>query len=282
MTGTAPVPVPAAAEEQRARENFARQRRSLAWQRLLLGVGVPLGLALVWELLARTGAVDARFFPPPSRIFAALLAVIASAQERAAVLSDVAITLVRLVTGYVLGSVAGVAIGMMMALNRTFRFGIGPMIYGTFPLPKVALFPLLIVIFGLGEGSKTALVTLGAFYMACINTAAGVLYANPIFADVARAFRVPARTRWFCIVIPAALPAIITGLKLGLGQSLILIVSAEFVAADEGLGHYIWNSWQVLDVSRLFVGLIIVGEIGGIAAMLGDLAERRLIPWAGR
>lgn len=76
------------------------------------------------------------------------------------------------------------------------------------------------------------------------------------------------------------MPAIVTGLKLGLGQALILVVSAEFVSSDDGIGHYIWDSWQVLAIPRMFVGLAVVTCIGGVAVLLGSIAERRLVPWA--
>jgi ABC-type nitrate/sulfonate/bicarbonate transport system permease component len=116
--------------------------------------------------------------------------------------------------------------------------------------------------------------------MTCINSLSGVQYANPIYHDVAKAFRIPAATRWFRIIIPSALPAIVTGLKLGIGQALILVVSAEFVSSNNGLGYFIWNSWQVLDISRMFMGLVIVSVIGGIAVIGGNALERFLIPWA--
>jgi NitT/TauT family transport system permease protein len=166
-----------------------------------------------------------------------------------------------------------------MGLSTTVRFCLGPLVTATFPTPKLAIFPLLIVIFGLGDASKIALITLGVFYMTCLSTVSGVLYSNPLHRDVARAFRIPAWTRWSRIVVPAALPSIVTGLKLGLGQALILVVSAEFVAAQEGLGHFIWDSWQVLDVSRMFMGLFVVAITGGGAVLLGEMMERRLTPW---
>ena len=87
-------------------------------------------------------------------------------------------------------------------------------------------------------------------------------------------------TGWLHVVLPSAMPAIVTGLKLGLGQALILVVSAEFVSADDEIGHYIWDSWQVLAIPRMFVGLVAVTAIGGIAVLLGTVAERRLVPWA--
>jgi NitT/TauT family transport system permease protein len=89
-------------------------------------------------------------------------------------------------------------------------------------------------------------------------------------------------TRWFRVFIPAAMPSIITGLRLGLGQALILVVAAEFVSADRGMGRFIWDSWQILDISRMFMGLGIVLMFGGTAAVLGNIAEQRLIPWHRR
>ena len=88
--------------------------------------------------------------------------------------------------------------------------------------------------------------------------------------------------RWFRVFIPAAMPSIITGLRLGLGQALVLVVSAEFVSADTGVGRFIWDSWQVLDVPRMFMGLAVVLIFAGAAAVAGGLAETKLIPWNRR
>lgn len=174
----------------------------------------------------------------------------------------------------------GVVTGVTMGLSTNVRYALGPLVNATFPTPKLAIFPLLIVIFGLGDPSKIALITLGVFYMTCLSTLSGVLYSNPLHGDVAQAFKMPAWTRWSRVVVPAALPQIVTGLKLGLGQALILVVSAEFVAAQQGLGQFIWDSWQVLDVSRSFVGLIVVALTGGAAVLIDETVERKLIPWS--
>jgi NitT/TauT family transport system permease protein len=147
-------------------------------------------------------------------------------------------------------------------------------------MPKLAVFPLFIVIFGLGDASKIALVALGVFFMTCMSTLSGVLASNPIHQDVAKAFRFPAWTRWTRVVIPGALPAIVTGLKLGLGQALIVVVSTEMISGDDGMGHFIWESWQVLDIPRMFLGLVIVALSGGAAMLFGDFLERTLTPWA--
>ena len=257
-----------------------RRRRDQTIFRYTLGVLCPLCLLAIWQLLDITGLIDQRFFPPPTRVFANGVGILADAEQRGQLFSDTAITLKRLGAGYFLGAASGVAMGVAMALCAPLRYAFSPVVYGTFPLPKIAIFPLLIALFGIGEGSKMALVTMGVFYMTCINTLSGVLHANPIFRDVITAFRIPRLTSWLHIVIPSAMPAIVTGLKLGLGQALILVVSAEFVSADDGIGHYIWDSWQVLAIPRMFVGLVTVTTIGGVAVLLGGLLERKLVPWS--
>ena len=257
-----------------------RRKRNQSIERVALGIACPLILLAIWQMLDITGVIDQRFFPPPTRVFANGIAILADNEQRGQLLADTAVTLRRLGIGYVLGAASGVAMGMAMALYPPLRFAFSPVVYGTFPMPKIAIFPLLIALFGIGEGSKTALVTMGVFYMTCINTLSGVLYANPIHRDVIKAFHIPRVTGWLHVVLPSAMPAIVTGLKLGLGQALILVVSAEFVSADDGIGHYIWDAWQVLAIPRMFVGLATVTAIGGIAVLLGTLAERRLVPWA--
>jgi ABC-type nitrate/sulfonate/bicarbonate transport system permease component len=110
------------------------------------------------------------------------------------------------------------------------------------------------------------------------HTLSGVLYANPIYRDLAIAYRIPVVTQWRRIMLPSALPSILAGLKLGIGQALILVVSSEFVSASDGIGYYIWNSWQILDIPRMFIGLIVVSIMGGVAIALSNAAERWLIP----
>lgn len=262
-----------------ARRSLQR-RRNQSIVRIALGVACPLVLLAIWQLLDLTGVIDRRFFPPPTRVLTDGIGILSDTGQRGQLLADTLVTLHRLGIGYVLGAFSGVAMGMGMALYAPFRYAFSPVVYGTFPMPKIAIFPLLIALIGIGEGSKIALVIMGVFYMTCINTLSGVLYANPIHRDVVKAFRIPRLTSWVHVVLPSAMPAIITGLKLGLGQALILVVSAEFVSADDGIGHYIWDSWQVLAIPRMFVGLVVVTAIGGIAVLLGSMAERRLVPWA--
>jgi NitT/TauT family transport system permease protein len=254
-----------------------RRRRSL---RVTLGVGFPLSLLLLWEILVWAGAIDGRFFPPPSQIFASSAELLSDATQRAALLRDMGASGMRILIGYTLGAFIGIGTGIAMARVALLRFALGPTIQAIYPMPKLAVFPLFIVIFGLGDGSKIALIALGVFFMTCMSTLSGVMASNPIHQDVAKAFRFPPVTRWTRVVIPGALPAIVTGLKLGLGQALIVVVSTEMISGEDGMGHFIWQSWQVLDIPRMFLGLVIVALSGGAAMLFGDFLERTLTPWA--
>jgi ABC-type nitrate/sulfonate/bicarbonate transport system permease component len=266
----------------RAIAQTLRARRRRRVEQVLYGVGFPLFLLTVWEVLVHLSIIDRRFFPAPTRIIANSASLLSNADERATLFRDIGATYLRLLIGFGFGSIAGILAGLLMALYRPIQFALSPLVYATYPTPKLAIFPLLIVIFGLGDASKNALVMMGVFYMTCINTLGGVLYANPIYNDVATAFKMPMLTRWTRVAIPSAMPAIVSGLKLGLGQALILVVSAEFVSAENGLGAFIWNAWQVLDISRMFLGLVAVAFTGGLALLFGLQLERYLIPWANR
>jgi NitT/TauT family transport system permease protein len=258
---------------------LARRRRRLVLQ-IALGIVTPIVLLSIWELLSRNGLIDKRFFPASSQVLASGFEIVSDARTLRSLGLDVWATLQRLLIGYALGASSGVAFGILMGLYAPVRFSFSPIIFASFPIPKLAYFPLLLIIFGIGDGSKIALITIGVFFMTCINTLSGVMYTNPIYLDMARAFKVPASTRWMRIAMPAALPAIISGLKLAMGNALILVVASEFVSSNNGIGKFIWNSWQILDVAAMFVGLIVIAMIGVAVMLIGNWVERRLIPWA--
>lgn len=281
MTSLSAFGVPSADAEAFVSQTL-RRRRNARFQSIALGVGLPVTLLLLWQFAAMLGWIDRRFFPAPTTIGLSIAEFLASGDNRALLLEHVLATLKRVALGFSLGATAGVTLGVVMGLHTQTRWAVAPMLYGIFPMPKIAIYPLMIVIFGLGDASTSALVTLGVFFMTCINTLSGIRYTNAIYHDVAKAFRFPPATRWFRVFIPAAMPSIITGLRLGLGQALILVVAAEFVSADRGMGRFIWDSWQILDISRMFMGLGIVLLFGGTAAVLGNIAEQRLIPWHRR
>jgi NitT/TauT family transport system permease protein len=260
-------------------QELVRGRQRERRRKLLWGVLTPVALLVVWELASRTGLLDENFFPAPSTVLFESLRYLTDSHLRGELLDNLAASGIRLGVGFVLGSLVGIVVGLLMGLVPVVRYALNAVITATYPLPKLALFPLMIIFFGIGDTSMIALVALGVFFMVCINTVGGVTYSPPIYRDVAQAFELPRTARLLRVTIPAAIPSVISGLRLGFGQALIIVVSTEFVSGQDGIGYVIWNSWQVLNVSAMFVGLTIVGLVGWLGSSVINVLGRRLVPW---
>jgi ABC-type nitrate/sulfonate/bicarbonate transport system permease component len=240
-----------------------------------IGFLSPIGLLLLWEIAGRTGLIDVRFFPLPSAIVLRLYTLMVSGE----LLRHLCASVQRLIFGFVVGGVPALFLGVAMGLSRPIRSAINPLISATYPIPKSAVFPLLLLIFGLGEASKIAMVALGIFYPLLINTIAGVANIPRVFLDVGHNFGADRWQMFRTVAIPGALPSIMAGIKLGVGMGLILIVIAELTGADSGIGYMIWDAWQVLNVETMYVGLAVIAVLGFVMTMSLDAIERRLLPW---
>ena len=243
-----------------------------------LSVLSPVILLALWQLAADAGRIDTRFFPSPFAVFEEAGQMIRSGE----LWHHLSISLTRIVIGFVLGAVPGVVIGLAVGLFRPVRAVIQPLIDGTFPIPKIAILPLFIMIFGLGEESKYAIIATAVIYLVLINTAAGVQNIDRIYLDVGKNFGAGKLMMFTDVALPGALPLIVAGLKLGMGVALLVIVSAEFVGARSGIGYLIWTSWQVFQVEKMYVGLLVCALLGFGAAILLNILERILIPWKSR
>jgi ABC-type nitrate/sulfonate/bicarbonate transport system permease component len=270
---------PSASDEEVFRHALRARRLRTAY-RWLLGIFVPICFLLVWELIGALGLVDTRFIPRPSAVASDMVRGITDGDLASQIANHGWASLLRLLPGYIGGAVAGLVVGLLMGIFEPVKFGLGPVISATFPIPKVAIYPLLIVLFGIGDLSIVLAVAIGVFYMVCVNTMSGVIYSNPVYRDVATAFRVPKRVEYLKIVLPGALPSIMAGLRLGLGVSLIVLVATEFVGAQQGIGYYIWSSWQVLNITAMFSGLVVISLFGILTTWLIDAIEVKLIPWS--
>jgi ABC-type nitrate/sulfonate/bicarbonate transport system permease component len=244
----------------------------------ITAIGSPVALLVVWELVIRAGFFDVNFFPAPSAILGRTVELLKEGE----VIDHTVVSLRRLCLGFLVGSVPALILGLAMGLYRPVRAALEPLIAATYPIPKSAILPLLLLIFGLGEGSKIAMVAIGVFFPVVINTCAGVREIDKIYHDVGQNFGV---TRWHkfrSIALPGALPLIMTGLQLGIGLGLILIVLAEMIGGKDGLGYMIWNSWQLFQVEDMYVGLIVISVLGLVLSLALKELERILIPWRRR
>lgn len=242
----------------------------------LISLLSPLACLLLWELSVRAGFLDGRFFPPPSRVLSALGTMVLSGELWA----HLSASLWRIAAGFVLGAVPGILAGLAMGWSRAVRAVLDPLVAATYPLPKIAILPLLLLIFGIGEASKVAVVAIAVFFMVVITTAHGVKQIDPALILAARSLGAGGSRLFTRVVLPASLPAVFTGLRLALGMSLLVLVAAEFVAADRGIGFLIWISWSTLSVTRMYAGLVTIALLGLLFTGVLERAGKALMPWA--
>ncbi|MFW5899534.1 MAG: ABC transporter permease, partial [Jiangellaceae bacterium] len=195
--------------------------------------------------------------------------------------SHVWATLSRVLGGFLIGALPGVLIGMVMGLNRTVRMMLDATMSAVYVLPKIAIFPILMLVFPdpFGEGPKIAVVAISAFFLVAINSMAGVQGIDPVFLQAGRNFGAGRLQMLRHVILPGAMPIVFSGLRLALGTCLIVIVAVEFIRAQTGVGFVVFYHWQVLSTAKMYAGLVVVMALGvGLTALL-QWAERRAMPW---
>ena len=237
----------------------------------------PVTVLLLWEAAARAGLLDVRFFPLPSAVLAEILRM----TGEGVLLADVTASLLRVFGGLVLGGFPAVVLGILMARVRLVYYLFYPLVLLTFPLPKIALIPFVILVLGMGELSKIVVVSLGAFYLILLNTYFGVKGISRVHFEVAALARYRKVDIWRHVILPGALPSIFNGVKLAVGICLILIVAAEFVGSSSGLGYRIWTSWEMFRITSMFAALFVLAALGWILNMMLGWLEGTLMPWKG-
>jgi ABC-type nitrate/sulfonate/bicarbonate transport system permease component len=248
---------------------------SAKWRDRALYLISPLGLLILWQLLLMAGFGDRRFIPAPTDIAVRFWQLVVSGE----LWTHTQVTLLRVFAGFVIGAIPAVAMGLLMAMFKPVRIFFDPLIAALFPIPKIALMPLLLLALGFGDASKIALVAIAVFFPVIVNTYVGASNIEKIYWDVARNYGASQTVLFTRVVFFGALPMIFAGLRIALAVSFIVLVAAEFVATKSGLGYLIWNSWELLQVDIMFVGIVTIGILGLITSALFQEIERKVIPW---
>jgi 1,4-dihydroxy-2-naphthoate octaprenyltransferase len=235
----------------------------------------PLVLLALWELAVALGWLNRIFFPPPSEILGTLRRLTLSGQ----LFSDIAISLYRVTAGFLLGGVPAIVVGLLMGVSAPVRAVVRPLAAAIYPIPKIALLPLIIVSLGLGEASKIATIAISVFFLVVLNVAASVMQVDPKHFEVARSFGARRWDLFWTVALPGSLPGILASVKLGVGFALTLIVGVEFVGAQSGIGYLIWNAYELYAIDRMLAGLVAVALLGWLITVALDEFERLLIPW---
>ncbi|WP_328319534.1 ABC transporter permease [Streptomyces sp. NBC_00388] len=252
-----------------------RRRRALE---LALAVAVPVALVLLWQLAASRSWIDDRVYPAPSTI-------LSDGWDRAAsgaLWPDVQATLRRVIGGYAIGTVSGYVLGLLMGSLALVRAALEPLLDALYVVPKLALLPVFLNMFGLGEGPQIALVAATVFFFVWISTMAAVLAVPSGHRDAGQVFGASPWQMFRHVLLPASLPAVLVGARIAAGVAVLVIVASEQIAADDGLGHLIFDSRALFQNDVMFVGIVCVAVLGVLFSELVRIAGRLLTPWAPR
>jgi NitT/TauT family transport system permease protein len=258
-------------------EPAARPRRSY-WQRnenWLLGTLSMLAFLALWEIVVRAGAVNPLFTSSPSRIVVAAIEMFADE----GFYGHLEVSAEEFFSGFALAIVVGVPLGILMGWYSRVNAILEPFVSALYATPRIALLPLVVIWFGIGIASKVAIVFLGAIFPILVNTITGVRTIEADFVKVARSFGATDRQMFLTVVLPSAVPMLLTGLRLGLGHALVGIVVGEMYGATQGLGYLIAVAGARFQTDRVMVGIILIAGLGVALTELLRAIERRFERW---
>ena len=186
-----------------------------------------------------------------------------------------------LTAGFVIGAIPGILLGIVMGINQTVRLMLDTTLSAIYVLPKIAIFPIVMLMFAdpFGEGPKIVVVALSVFFLMTINTMAGVRDIDPVFLMAGRNYGARGFALFRHVIIPAAMPVIFAGLRLALGTALIVIISVEFLRAKQGVGYMTFYYWEVLSPEKMYAGLFVVMALGVLLTLALQWIQRRVMPW---
>ena len=249
--------------------------RLAKYEGLLIGAGAVIVFVAVWQYVAWRRLMSELFLPGPSDIIVAFQAYIA----KGAIWNDLWASGQELILGFVLAIVVGLPMGMAMGWYKRVSFALDPFVTFFNAIPRVSLTPLFIIWFGIGINSKLAVVFLGALFAIIINTAVGVKNLDPALVKAARSFGANDLQLFRTLVLPASVPYILAGFRLGLAHALTGVVVAELIAAQVGIGLMMATAGATFQTSKVFVGLVIIAVTGVLITNFFARMERRFQSW---
>ena len=258
-------------------ERLRRRRRSTAIDNVLR-FGVPIGLVVLWQLGAMVGAYDRRFFPAPEDVVRSFDRAIENGTLQDALL----VSGYRLIVGFVAGAIIGLVAGFLLGRIRRLAIAFEPVISALYTVPKLALLPILLLIFGLSDIPILVLIAASVFFIVVISTTAAVSSVQGTYLEPAECFGSTRYQTVRHVILPASLPAVFVSLRLAAGNAVLVLIGVEFVQGSKGMGYLIWNSWQIFDVGRMYVGVVLVAVFGVLFQMSITGLGKLLTPWTRR
>jgi NitT/TauT family transport system permease protein len=235
----------------------------------------PLLLLLGWEWAASNHWIQVAWYPAPSLLWKNFLMLAKNGE----LWKHTAATLKRLWWVFAISTGPGMAVGLLMGISPAVRAAIDPVITLVYPIPAVLFLPVFALLFGPGELSVIVTSSITSFVIVAVNTMAAVRGLDRHLLEAGRNFGATGWRLFAKVLLPGALPAAFTGVRVGLGMAVILLIATEMKGAQVGLGQFLWFSWGLLDVPATYVALLTVGVVG-LAVTYGlEWAGRLLMPW---
>jgi len=256
-----------------------RPQHSLArYARPLLGLALPVGLALAWEIAVRMGLSDGRLVPPPSRIYQEFAELWQAGELQRHLIA----TVLRVIVGFGLGTVAGTLLGAIAGYSTILRRLVDPTLQGLRAVPSIAWIPLFILWLGIFETSKVALIAVGVFFPIYLGVMGAILSVDRKIVEVGRVFRLSGPALVWRILLPAVLPAYVVSLRAGLGLGWMFVIAAEFMGASEGLGYLLIDGQQLGKPSEIVAAILAFAVLGKLTDWLIVLAATPFLRWEDR
>ena len=244
-------------------------------RRLALGVLLPVGAAVLWELVVQGGWASGRLMPPPSRIYETFVDLARTGE----LYRHAVATILRMAAGFCLGVAAGTLLGAITGYWALVRSLLDPSIQALRAIPSIAWIPLFILWLGIFEESKVALIGLGVFFPVYLGVMEAILSVDRKIIEVGRVFRLSGPAMIRRILLPAVLPSYVVALRSGLGLGWMFVVAAEFMGASEGLGYLLIDGQQLGKPAQIVAAIVIFAILGKTTDWLIEIASVPLLRW---
>jgi NitT/TauT family transport system permease protein len=265
------------------------------WRELAVGLVVPVAAIVIWQWVADMGWVNEHVLPAPLQVWRKWVAYLLPLQDLATyraggkgwlawafsgeLVGDALSSLYRVAVGFAVGAGLALPIGLAMGASRAVHAWLNPLVQLLRPIPPIAYIPLSMLWFGLGDAPAIFLIALGAFFPVLVNTMAGVRQVDGIYLRAARNLGARRGTMFVRVILPAAVPYILTGMRIGVGTAFIVVIVSEMLAVNEGLGYRINEAREYFGSDQIIAGMISIGLLGlAIDAGMGRL-NNHLLRW---
>ncbi|MFD0589836.1 ABC transporter permease [Paenibacillus sp. GCM10027627] len=249
--------------------------RQFVGRRLIMGSLLPVFVILIWQYLSGTGVMNAALFPAPTTIAAEFYRIV----ETGELYPHLEISVKRAIVGFLIGGSLGLLTGAAVGMFKRVEETVDPAVQMIRTVPLLAITPLFILWFGFGELSKVLLIALGSFFPMYVNTFLGVRNVDAKLFDIARVLEFTRTKQLIRLVLPAAMPNVLLGLRLSISVAWLVLVVAELMGADRGVGYLIQDARTFMRTEVVFIGIIIFAAVGKLTDSLVRLLERRLLKW---